>query len=115
MRKQKLFYVPFYFADWLGSDARARLTRSQRWAFLELVMLAHLEDGLPDDPSFLARKLGIEPASDPDLKAALREFEKQPDGRLHHPRVMAVLEDRAKKSNAANSRWRPKQDDEVDF
>ncbi|HEY6343630.1 MAG TPA: DUF1376 domain-containing protein [Bryobacteraceae bacterium] len=109
---RKLFYIPFYYMDWLGSDARARLSRSQRWAFLELVMLAHLENGLPNDPTFLARKLGIESAADPDLKAALQEFEKQPDGRLHHPRAMAVLEDREKKSNAENARWRPKQDDD---
>ncbi|HEY6370438.1 MAG TPA: hypothetical protein VIX37_07655 [Candidatus Sulfotelmatobacter sp.] len=71
---------------------------------------------MPNDPAFLARKLGIESAADPDLKVALREFEPQPDGRLNHPRVLSVLEDRAKKSNAANSRWRPKAqaDDEED-
>jgi uncharacterized protein YdaU (DUF1376 family) len=111
----KLFYTPFYLNDWLTSDARIRLTLPQRAIYLELVMLAYMDDGLPNDPTFLTRKLGIQPEHEADLQAALKEFIELPDGRLHHPRAIALLAENAKRgiaaSKAAISGWAKPQDE----
>lgn len=111
----KLFYTPFYLNDWLTSDARIRLTLPQRAIYLELVMLAYMEDGLPNDLTFLARKLSVPPEHEGDLQAALKEFITLPDNRLHHPRAMALLAENSRKgiaaSKAASARWSKPQDE----
>ncbi len=100
-------YCPWFVRDWLTSDARARLTLPQRAIYLELIGLAHLENGIASDAQVLAGKLGLSAEHAADLQAALQEFEVHPedDDKLMHPRTWAMIEEQRQRISAANTRW----------
>lgn len=104
-------FFPMFIRDWLTSDARARLTLPQRAIFLELIGLAHLENGIASDPRVLSGKLGLSSENAVDLQAALQEFEVHPedDAKLMHPRTWAIIEEQRQRMEAgragASKRW----------
>ena len=83
------FYT-WYFKDWFVSGARARLTLPQRAIYLDLLGFCYTEGGITPDKAVLLRRLGIGPEYEPDLEAALKEFEVHPDDddRMMHPRML---------------------------
>ncbi len=89
-------YFPFWFRDYVTSNARAKMNWQQRAIYIELLGHCHMDNGLQNDRRLLIGKLGL--ASDEekaDLDSILAEFEAHPqkEGWLMHPKTQAVLED----------------------
>lgn len=105
-------FWPMHLKDWLASDARAKMTPSQRWAYLELLGFCHLENGISSDRRVLAGKLGIAGTQyEADLDTVLQEFEVHPanPSRLMHPKTWQLIQaqrDRVVRAKAgARKRW----------
>jgi len=105
-------YFPFWFRDYVTSNARAKMTWQQRAIYIELLGHCHMDNGIPNDRRVLIGKLGL--ATDPekaDLETVLAEFEAhdEKDGWLMHPRTRTVLEEQqavASRGKAgADRRW----------
>ena len=89
-------YFPFWFRDYVTSNARAKMTWQQRAIYIELLGHCHMDNGIPEDRRVLTGKLGL--ATDPekaDLEAVLAEFaaHDEKEGWLMHPRTRTVLEE----------------------
>lgn len=105
-------YFPFWFRDWVTSNARAKMNWQQRAIYIELLGHCHMDNGLPEDKRVLIGKLGLATDDEKaDLETALAEFEAHPekDGWLMHPRTQTVLEEQEKVASrgaaGATKRW----------
>jgi len=108
--KKALKYIPFYAKDYLTSEMHAKLDWARRGMYLECLLHAHLNDGIPADRTHLKNMLGAG-VTDEDLEAILAPFaehETKP-GYLQHPKTAQVLAEQTKvieKATAANkARW----------
>ena len=105
-------YFPFWFRDWVTSNARAKMNWQQRAIYIELLGHCHMDNGLPQDKRVLIGKLGLATDEEKaDLNSVLAEFEahEEKEGWLMHPRTRAVLEEQeqvALRGKAgASKRW----------
>ncbi len=105
-------YFPFWFRDYVTSNARAKMTWQQRAIYIELLGHCHMDNGIPNDKRVLTGKLGLASDQDKaDLETVLAEFEAhdEKDGWLMHPRTRTVLEEQqsvASRGKAgADRRW----------
>lgn len=122
-------YFPFWFRDYVTSNARAKFNWQQRAIFIELLGHCHMDNGISDDERVLIGKLGLATDQEKaDLRTVLEEFEahEDKDGWLMHPRTQTVLEDQqaaaSRNRKAARERWekaeaagaqpKPKDDDD---
>jgi uncharacterized protein YdaU (DUF1376 family) len=105
-------YFPFWFRDYVTSNARAKMTWQQRAIYIELLGHCHMDNGIPTDNRVLIGKLGL--ATDQEragLDVVLAEFEAhdEKDGWLMHPRTRAVLEEQqsvaSRSRSGAGKRW----------
>lgn len=105
-------YFPFWFRDYVTSNARAKMTWQQRAIYIELLGHCHMDNGIPNDKRVLIGKLGLATEEEKsDLDIVLVEFEAhdEKDGWLMHPRTRTVLEEQqavASRGKAgADRRW----------
>jgi uncharacterized protein YdaU (DUF1376 family) len=105
-------YFPFWFRDYVTSNARAKMTWQQRAIYIELLGHCHMDNGIPNDRRVLIGKLGLVTDEEKaDLETVLAEFEAhdEKDGWLMHPRTRTVLEEQqsvASRGKAgADRRW----------
>ena len=105
-------YFPFWFRDYVTSNARAKMTWQQRAIYIELLGHCHMDNGLPEDRRVLIGKLGLATDQEKaDLETVLAEFEPHEDkaGWLMHPRTKAVLEEQQSATSrgkaGAGKRW----------
>jgi uncharacterized protein YdaU (DUF1376 family) len=105
-------YFPFWFRDYVTSNARAKMTWQQRAIYIELLGHCHMDNGIPTDERVLIGKLGLATDQEKaDLQTVLQEFEAhdEKDGWLMHPRTRTVLEEQqsvASRGKAgADRRW----------
>lgn len=84
-------YMPLFVADYLG-DTR-HLTTEQHGAYLLLLMAMWRGGGvLPDDPSRLARTVGLRPQRWEAISAEVLAMFVREDGALSHPRLSREME-----------------------
>jgi len=109
-------YFPFWFRDYVTSNARAKLNWQQRAIYIELLGHCHMDNGIPADKRTLIGKLGLATAEEKaDLDLVLQEFFEAHDtknGWLIHPRTRQVLAEQeqvaARVKTAAHKRWEKK-------
>ena len=105
-------YFPFWFRDYVTSNARAKMNWQQRAIYIELLGHCHMDNGLPEDKRVVIGKLGLVTEQErADLDIVLAEFEPHPekDGWLMHPRTRTVLEEQqlvaSRGKSGAGKRW----------
>jgi uncharacterized protein YdaU (DUF1376 family) len=105
-------YFPFWFRDYVTSNARAKMTWQQRAIYRELLGHCHMDNGIPNDKRVLIGKLSLATDQEKaDLETVLAEFEahEEKEGWLMHPRTRTVLEEQqaaASRGKAgADRRW----------
>lgn len=105
-------YFPFWFRDYVTSNARAKMTWQQRAIYIELLGHCHMDNGIPVDKRVLIGKLGLATDEEKaDLDTVLAEFEAhdEKDEWLMHPRTKTVLEEQEKVASrgaaGATKRW----------
>src|SRR5215472_2939652 len=92
-------YFPFWFRDYVTSNARAKMTWQQRAIYIELLGHCHMDNGIPNDKRVLIGKLGLATDQEKaDLEMVLEEFEAhdEKEGWLMHPRTRMVLDEQEK-------------------
>lgn len=105
-------YFPFWFRDYVTSNARAKMTWQQRAIYIELLGHCHMDNGIQADKRVMIGKLGLATDEEKaDLDTVLAEFEAhdEKDGWLMHPRTRTVLEEQEKVASrgaaGATKRW----------
>jgi uncharacterized protein YdaU (DUF1376 family) len=108
-------YFPFWFRDYVTSNARAKMNWQQRAIYIELLGHCHMDNGIPTDKRVLVGKLGLATEEEKsDLDIVLAEFEPhdEKDGWLMHPRTRTVLEEQqsvaSRGRSGAGKRWSDK-------
>src|ERR1700683_51275 len=105
-------YFPFWFRDYVTSNARAKMNWQQRAIYIELLGHCHMDNGITNDKRVLTGKLGLATEQEKaGLETVLAECEPhdEKDGWLMHPRTKTVLEEQqavASRGKAgADRRW----------
>ncbi len=105
-------YFPFWFRDYVTSNARAKMNWQQRAIYIELLGHCHMDNGIAEDKRVVIGKLGLVTEQEKaDLDIVLAEFEphEEKDGWLMHPRTRIVLEEQqsvvARGKAGAGKRW----------
>jgi|SRR5579862_3062310 len=108
-------YFPFWFRDYVTSNARAKMNWQQRGIFIETLGHCHMDNGIPADKRILIGKLGLttdqEKADLVDIVLAEFEAHDEKPGWLIHPRTRAVLQEQelvaSRGKSGAGKRWNP--------
>lgn len=82
-----LHSYPWYPADWLGSETRARLSQAGRNIFRELLDFCWKDGSLPTDKAALTRMIGCTRREFDEAWIVIGMKFDNRGGRLYHPRV----------------------------
>lgn len=94
MAEDKLPWMKFYPADFMGSGKVQMMSPAERGIYISLLCHEWQEGHLPDDPSRLARVAGATPREMEGAWPSVRPcFSVDDDGRLYHERLESERED----------------------
>ena len=109
--KEKLPAILWYASDWLGSNARARMTYIQRDVYLTLLFRSWYEvpaATLPNNEEELAMMAGVSFEEWEKIKApVLAQFQVDENGRLFNVRMTKEARKVKGRSSAGSAGWTP--------
>ena len=106
--KDRLPYMPFFVADYMGSTDVRLMSLAERGAYTHLLFMNWQEGRLQKDPKKLAKLLDCSPEEFEEVWEAIQhKFETDSKGRIYNKRVEEIRKqsiDRSKKLSRAGKK-----------